>query len=223
MFAHAFVVACGIYAVVACGDVNRSAVDFNVCALDSLIATVHGDFAAVDFHKFVGVDSVVEGGQVKRAAFYKHVSGVRVDRVVGRIYFHVPAVNDDKVIRVFCNGVFGAVDFIFDFTALNTFRTLDHCVSRALGRYVVGNLFIGVAAFDIFEIVLVKVVCRHAFFAVTHKVCRGFYIHASARDIYERVRLNSVARNACKYLAVFKGNVSFVQSKFLRFVVTFRI
>ena len=222
MFVHAFVVACGVYAVVACGDVNCAAAYFNVCALDSFIRAVHGDFAAVDFHKFVGVDSVVESGQVKRAALYKHVSRVRVNRVVGRIDFHACAVDDDKVIRIFCDGVFGAVDFIFDFAALNAFRALNHCVSRALACYVVG-LFIGIAAFDISEIVLGKVVCRHAFCAVTHKRCRGFYIHASARNIYERVRLNSVARNACENLAAFKRNISFVQSKLLRFIVTFRI
>ena len=223
MFVHAFVVACGVYAVVACGDVNRSAAYFNVCALDSFVGAVHGDFAAVDFHKFVGVDSVVEGGQVKRAAFYKHVSRVRMDRVVGRIDFHACAGNDDKVIRIFCDGVFRAVDFVLDFAALDAFRALNHRVSRALACYVVGNLFIGIAAFDISEIVLRKVVCRHAFCAVTHKRCRGFYIHASARDIYERIRLNSVSRNACENLAAFQRNVSFVQSKFLRFIVTFRI
>ena len=222
MFVHAFVVACGVYAVVACGDIDCAAVDFNVCALDSFIGAVHGDFAAVDFHKFVGVDSVVESHKVKRAALYENVSGVCVDCVVGRIYFHACSVNDDKIIRVFCDGVFRAVDFVFDFAALNAFRALNHCVSRALACYVV-DLFIGIAAFDISEIVLGKVVCHHAFFAVTHKRCGGFYIHASARDIYERIRLNSVARNACNYLAVFQRNVSFVQSKFLRFIVTFRI
>ena len=222
MFVHAFVVACGVYAVVACGDVNRAAAYFNVCALDSFVSAVHGDFAAVDFHKFVGVDSVVEGGQVKCAAFYKHVSRVRMDRVVGRIDFHACAVNDDKVIRFFCDGVFRAVDFVFDFAALDAFRALNHRVSRALACYVV-DLFIGIAAFDISEIILGKVVCRHAFFAVTHKGCGGFNIHASARDIYERVRLNSVARNTCENLATFKRNVSFVQSKLLRFIVTFRI
>ena len=168
------------------------------------------------------MDSVVESRKVKRAALYKHVSRVRMDCVVGRIYFHACAVNDDKVIRIFCDGVFRAVDFIFDFAALDAFRALNHCVSRALGRYVV-DLFIGIAAFGISEIVLGKVVCRHAFCAVTHKRCGGFYIHASARDIYERVRLNSVARNACENLAAFKRNVSFVQSKLLRFIVTFRI